>query len=213
MSLHKYSWKNWQPGLNNGDYTLKEMFDSLPGHDDTDISFHVKLFENPQSPFALKGAIDLAPHDCIHILLGRGLFNQDEGFVIGFTMGTNNLPVWQYTLFQWVTQYLYKSPFKFNKNAIQSYRLGVAYGQKIRRRGKCKDIQDMNLMSDEYLGLTITEIRKRLGIDVKELRAIYRKEKLLIPNTKASRRLPVDKSITMTRINDVEGKHCDWYDN
>jgi hypothetical protein len=30
----------------------------------------------------------LEGHDCMHVILGRGLLNQDEAFVIGFTMGS-----------------------------------------------------------------------------------------------------------------------------
>ena len=54
-----------------------------------DISWLVWLIENPKSPFHLHGAVTLRDHDHIHVLLGRGQANDDEAFVIGFTMGND----------------------------------------------------------------------------------------------------------------------------
>ena len=48
----------------------------------------IKLVENPKYDIGLfPGNISLYNHDCIHLLLGRGLRVKDEVFVIGFTMG------------------------------------------------------------------------------------------------------------------------------
>lgn len=199
--MNQVKWSEWQPGLNNDLLTLKEIYETLPGAESSEISYHVKIFENPASPFAFKGAIDLEDHDCIHILLGRGLLNQDEAFVIGFTMGTNDLPKWQYIMFKWITQYFYKKPYKFNKKDVISYSLGVAYGQELRRKGTCKNIQEIKLNSEKYFSMTIREIRKELGIKTEKLRSIYRTEKIKIPDTKASKRLPINKDITILNIN------------
>ena len=55
-----------------------------------DISWLVWLIENPKSPFHLHGAATLHDHDHIHVLLKRGQDNDDEAFVIGFTMGNDD---------------------------------------------------------------------------------------------------------------------------
>lgn len=62
---------------------------SLPGNDQIH-SLSVWMVENPESPFALAGAIDLYDHDCVHCVLDRGLLLPDEAFVIGYTMGNDS---------------------------------------------------------------------------------------------------------------------------
>lgn len=47
------------------------------------------LLENPDSPLPFAGKIDLYRHDCLHLLLERGLSVEDEAFVVGFTMGND----------------------------------------------------------------------------------------------------------------------------
>ena len=55
-----------------------------------DVPLIIKLTENPKysSSRVFTGAVDLFTHDCIHVLLGRGLLLKDEAFVIGYTMGS-----------------------------------------------------------------------------------------------------------------------------
>lgn len=212
MAKNIFSWSDWQPGLNNSHFLLKDVYNSIPGHNDQDIAFHVKLFENPKSPLAFDGAISLSDHDCIHILLGRGLLNQDEGFVIGFTMGTTNINFFQCFLFKIIASNIYPKPYKFSKNDLKSFMLGYNYGKKLRKRKDCIDIHEKRLCTEKYLNMSIKDIRQEFGIKESELRAIYNKEKIIIPNTKASRRLPLKKDITMTRLNDIDGEYCNWYD-
>lgn len=200
-------WEDWVPGLNNDHLTLREVFDTLPGAAPNEIAWHVRLLENPISPIALPGAIELHPHDCVHILLGRGLMNQDEAFIIGYTMGTNkDLARWKIWLFKKLAQYFYPEPYKFSKSDALAFKLGVGRGLAC----KVKNIQDLPLFTDKYLDRKISDIRKELGISVPELRAWYRKEKILIPDTKESLRLPVDRGITTTRLARPEGRDSDW---
>ena len=54
-----------------------------------DVPLIIKLVENPKYDIGLfAGNVSLYNHDCIHLLLGRGLRVKDEAFVIGFTMGS-----------------------------------------------------------------------------------------------------------------------------
>lgn len=201
------SWKHWAPGLNTGDLKLKDVLNTLPAASPEEITWHVRLFENPASPIAFKGSIDLKPHDCVHILLGRGLRNQDEAFVIGYTMGTNkDIPTWQFWFFKKIARYFYPKPYKFRKTDLIAYDLGFAMGQKC----KVKNIQDMMLDSPDYLNLTVKQVRKELGIDAQELRAVYRKERILIPNTFESKRLPVDSRLDVFDLTKPSTPDSDW---
>lgn len=205
--MSKISWRYWAPGLNTGHLTLREVKDTMPAASPEEITWHVRLFENPASPVAFTGAIDLAPHDCIHVLLGRGLRGQDEAFVIGYTMGTNkDCPTWQFWVFKKLAYYFYPKPYKFRKTDLIAFDLGFALGQKC----KTKNIQNMMLNNYYYLDLPIDEVRQKLGVDVRELRAAYRKEKMLVPDTFESKRLPVDARLDVFDLVNPDAPDSDW---
>ena len=95
-----------------------------------DISWLVWLIENPKSPFHLHGAATLHDHDHIHILLGRGQANDDEAFVIGFTMGNDDrTKSWESKLFKFISRCLYPKGERFSKNQLKIFDSGFKYGQ------------------------------------------------------------------------------------
>lgn len=51
--------------------TLHDAYLTLAGDPPSKIPFFVWLFENPRSPLALPGKIDLYQHDCLHLLLKK----------------------------------------------------------------------------------------------------------------------------------------------
>ncbi len=176
----------WNPGLDNGAKTLGAIRKTLPANEPTDISAIVKLFENPASPLALPGAVNLERHDCIHILLGRGLLPQDEAFVIGFTMGTSKyISGWAETLFKKASRYLYPKPYKFSKDNLIAFELGLQYGK------VCKANEIYEFPFEKFTRHKLGNLRKRLGIKISDLKQIYKAEKILLPGTKASKRLDV----------------------
>jgi len=175
----------WNPGLDNDHLTLGEVLGTLPGDEQGDVPWLVRLFENPASPIAFKGAIGLERHDCVHVLLGRGLLQQDEAFVIGFTMGSSKtisgVESW---LFEQVCTYVMPPKNRFDPDEKQAFRIGLELG----KRGRCTRIYEtpIEAMQRETIGV----IRERVGIDKAALRAAYAFERALVPHTDASRRLP-----------------------
>lgn len=178
------SWKEWTPGVKSETQTLREILATLPGNNPDSINFLVRLFENPSSPIALSGAISLERHDCVHILLGRGLLPQDEAFVIGFTMGTcptiHQFETW---LFKKISTYLYPKPYNFSKDNLEVYDLGLQAG----KDSASEAIYDFPI--EEYKDNTIGELRQKVGIDFEMLKEVYRKEHDLFPDTAVSKRL------------------------
>jgi hypothetical protein len=180
-------WRKWSPGLDNDALTLQQVYDTLPGNDPDQIDQMVRLIENPASPYALPGAIGLQHHDCIHILLGRGLLNQDEAFVIGFTMGTakDAIDAEQVQLFRLAAKHLYKPPYRMTDDDLVAYDLGFAYG------ARPTVGEAYSYPFDAAWQTMLGALRHELGIDGAELRRAYRKERRRLPNSTASRRLPV----------------------
>ncbi len=179
-------WMDWNPGLDNGNKTLRAVIKTMPANEQTDISAIVKLFENPASPIALPGAVNLERHDCIHAILGRGLLAQDEAFVIGFTMGTSKyIGSFTEALFKKISRYLYPKPYKFSKEHLIAFEIGMRYGK------VCKAEEVYDFPFEHFLDEKLSVIRKKLGISITELKQLYKAERILIPATKSSKRLPV----------------------
>ena len=94
------------------------------------ISWLVRLIENPKSPFHLHGASTLHDHDHIHVLLRRGQANDDEAFVIGFTMGNDDrTKSWEAKLYKFISRWLYPKAEQFTKNQLKIFDSGFKYGQ------------------------------------------------------------------------------------
>jgi hypothetical protein len=156
----------------------------MPGFPPEAIHPMVRLFENPSSPIAFEGAITLERHDILHCLLGRGLIDQDEAFVLGYTMGTskrmNSIKKWAFK----TVLANYPEPYRIMGSELKAYDFGVEAGSACRTDA----IYDHPLES--YLDQSIGEVRSRLGISKSLLMEFYSREQTAIPGTPASLRLP-----------------------
>ena len=112
--LEQLDWYHWNPGVDNDEQRLGDVLATLPAVPPTAIPWQIRLLENPSSRFALPGAINLADHDVVHIILGRGLKLQDEAFVIGYTMGNDKrAKEWHRRFFKLAAQRFYPKPYNF----------------------------------------------------------------------------------------------------
>lgn len=144
--------------------TLAQVYDRSEGDEQVDIPFFVWLLENPASPIALPGKINLRNHDYLHILLGCGQTAEEEAFVVGFTMGndpkTNSLHV---ALFKFAAEFLYPIPYRFSKHDHKVFDAGFHYG----RRLKIRSLNEFDFEADQHE--TLATLRRKLGIDRREL--------------------------------------------
>lgn len=200
------SWRDWNPGLDNDHLTLGEVLETLPAANPSDIPWLIRLLENPASPVALPGAITLARHDAIHVLLGRGLRPQDEAFVIGFTMGaSSHCRTWQKQLFKWVARFFYPGPYRFSVDHLMAYDLAFGTAE----RSAAADLEYFPF--ERFMDLTIADLRKRLGIDRLKLYATYRHEQIILPGSASSLRLDTDlMGRDPASLIRPEGDDSDW---
>ena len=154
---------------------LGEAYGQFVKDDQSGIPFRVWLFENPGSPIALPGNVNLYGHDCIHLLLNRGMNSFDEAFVIGFTMGNcDKVKKRHLALFKLLSQAFYPSIFRFKEWHLKVFDLGVMYGQRLKYR-------DINLENFEYyFDLKIIDVRQKFGILQDELNYLWHTEKILV---------------------------------
>lgn len=178
-------WLAWYPGIRNDEKTVDEVILSMPAAPDIAIPWIVKLFENPTSRLRFRGAVDLEDHDVLHVLLGRGLQDQDEAFVLGFAMGTaKKIKRIEAYLFKMILARLYPEPYRIPTFLQPAFDLGVQCGTKTGAVNLYKQsLKDLR-------GLTLGEARRRAGIDMNIVREFYQLEQQQIPFTIASLRLP-----------------------
>jgi hypothetical protein len=183
-------WRAWFPGLENDHRTLRDVLATLPAAPPAAIPWVVRLFENPQGWLQLHGAVDLATHDRIHVVLGRGLLAQDEAFVIGFTMGStkavSRLERW---FFKCAVAHLYPDPYRIPWPILAAYDLGLEAGREM-------DAKDIHRgLGDGMLDRPLRDVRRRLGIDTGQLRQFFAREREALPDSAASQRLPLPREM------------------
>jgi hypothetical protein len=129
------SWKDWHIPYSRDQVTLRQAKESLAqlGAKQAEIPLMIQLVENPRFDLPgvdlFHGAVDLHTHDCIHILLGRGLLPKDEAFVIGFTMGsTNKVSTLEENLYGFISRHLYPKLFQFHDEDIRIFKDATKLG-------------------------------------------------------------------------------------
>ena len=177
---------NWHHPLSKGSNNLKTVLDGMKEFKlaQEEVPLIIKLTENPKyfTSKLFTGAVDLFSHDCIHVLLGRGLLPKDEAFVIGYTMGSGKkMSRWRRNLFLWICKHLYPEGYKFTEEERYIFYSGVMAGS------RCSaDLSKVQF--DKLQNMEIDYIRKLLDIDKELLKCYYCTEKRLF-NGKESQRL------------------------
>jgi hypothetical protein len=180
----------WHLPLARDQITLAQARDSLEqvGAEPGKIPPMVQLVENPRYSVPglelFHGRVELEQHDAIHILLGRGLHNKDEGFTIGFTMGSSRkVSTIEEELFVSIATNLYPSPYRLNKEDIEVFRDGLRLAYIM----KCKSLE--NIIFNEYSHFRLCDLRTALNINTDLLRIYYALEKERYPDSQSSQRL------------------------
>lgn len=180
------SYRDWFLPFEHDHISLRHGLESLSalGAPQEDIPFIVRLLENPDGLGLLSGCVDIHQHDCIHLILGRGLLPKDEAFIIGFTMGSSKkISTWEEKFFSWVSQHFYPDVYRFNPEELSIYKDAVHLAQV----SHCKAFDEINF--DQYLDYSLKDIREELGLESELIRTYYHLEKLRYPNAKESQRL------------------------
>lgn len=193
-------WNSWVPGFSPKDRrTLGSVYRLMPGCAAASIPEVVRRYENPDSANALPGAITLERHDALHILLGRGIGCQDEGFVVGFTMGAAiTVSAEDINRLAHVAAKEYPPPFRWTSNDVTAFKLGFSHSQTYQEI--TRDLHEFPF--EQNWGLPISALRKKLGIDPGDLCRTYSCERRAIPTSWVSARLP-RTHMSKVSLNDV----------
>jgi hypothetical protein len=158
------------------DLQLEEAYRRFVIDDQGSIPYLIWLLENPASPIALPGSVDLYGHDCLHLLLNRGVSSYDEAFVIGFTMGNSEeVEPHHLSTLKFCARFIYPPPFRFNKAHLKIFDLGAMYGRKVPYRNLHK------VIFDGFAKETVGSLRKKFGISLDELKLLWEMEIMAYP--------------------------------
>ena len=145
---------------------LQEALDNFLAKETTkdkgEVPWLVWLMENPKSPLHLHGASSLNDHDYVHIILDKGQANDDEAFVIGFTMGNDDrTKSWEAKLFKFISRWLYPKAEQFTKNQLKIFDSGFKYG-----RSKLNLYQRIGEIdwSKKDKNISLNEFRRSFGV-------------------------------------------------
>ena len=183
-------YREWHLPLRREHITLRAALANLQrvGAAQAEVPLLVQLVENPRYRIPglnlFHGAVDLLQHDCIHLVLGRGLLPMDEAFTIGFTMGSTQLvSTLEEDLFALIARYLYPKFYQFSADDLQVFRDAVKLGF----ISACQPLDRVDF--NPYLDLALGSVRQHLGLETDLLLAYYRIEQRRFPDNPASRRL------------------------
>ena len=176
----------WHIPLSTTELTLEDALDSMGEFklQAEDVPLIIKLVENPRYDIGLfAGNVSLCNHDCIHLLLGRGLRVKDEAFVIGFTMGsTKKMLRWRRNLYMFCAKYLFPEGYSFGEEERFIFNMGVMAGSQCPTDLSKADCSKFKESKIDYA-------RKLLGVDKKLLKCCYEVETKCFPNSEESQRL------------------------
>lgn len=184
------AYQEWHLPLAHDQLTLTEAWHDLArvGAAPDKIPLMVQLVENPKYRVPgmdlFHGRVELQQHDAIHILLGRGLLNKDEGFTIGFTMGSSRkVSTTEEELFVSIASHLYPPPYRFNAEDIEVFRDGLRLAYIM----GCNSLEDIDF--NDYSDFRLCDLRTAMGISTDLLGSYYALEKGRYPKCPASQRL------------------------
>ncbi len=184
------SYLDWHLPLSENTITLRQALDSLNSvkAGQHEIPLMVQLVENPKYRFPgfeiFHGAVDLQQHDCIHILLGRGLTSIDEAFTIGFTMGTTNkVSTTEERLYGLIAQYFYPTVYQFCEDDMEVFKNAVRLGY----ISSCLALDTVNF--EQFMNSSLIELRLSLLLETDLIQAYYQIENKRYPENPACQRL------------------------
>lgn len=184
------SYKDWHIPYTQNDITLQRALQSIAavrvGANDSLLL--VKLAENPKFTRSgleiFNGVMDVKQHDCIHILLGRGLMNIDGAFTAGFTLGSSKkVTSSEQGVYAFVAKHLTPDVHDLTEQEMAVFKEAI----RIAYISGCSPLDQFDF--SEWLDQPIKTVRDAVGIEDELILAYYAVEQRRNPQSLASQRL------------------------
>ncbi|MEJ2391618.1 MAG: hypothetical protein P8019_09505 [Gammaproteobacteria bacterium] len=182
------SQQDWHIPLHQESMTLADALASLPAQERRELPLMLRMQRDPELSFlsklAFRAGIDQRQHDCIHILLGRGLLPMDQAFVLGFTIASSkkgSLP--EHRLNAEIGRHQARCDSLFSDSERSVFREGI----KLAYMSFCAPLDGFDFQP--WQNQSLRELREAVGLEAELLLAYFAVEKHRYPHSPASQRL------------------------
>jgi len=188
------SLQDWHIPFHQDSLTLRDALTTVPPlKSAAELPLMLRLQRDPDLSFlgqlVFRAGLDQRQHDCIHILLGRGLLPLDQAFTLGFTIGCSKKgSVPEHKLNGEVGRHFYRNIPLFNEAEGAVFREGI----KLAYMSFCAPLENFDFAP--WYDQTLCELRGAVGVDTEILLAYYAVEKHRYPHAHASQRLIPDQA-------------------
>lgn len=183
------SQQDWHIPLHQDVMTLGEALASLPAPAEMlESPLMLRLQRDPELSFlgrlAFRVELDQHQHDCIHVLLGRGLLPMDQAFVLGFTIASSkkgSLP--EHKVNAEIGRHFNTNAGLFSDTEYALFKEGI----KLAYLSYCAPLENFDFRP--WLEQSLRKLREAAGLEAELLLAYYAVEKHRYPHASASQRL------------------------
>lgn len=180
---------NWHISLHQDSMTLEDALATAPSPAQlVEMPLMLRLQRDPDLSFlgemVFQVRMDQHQHDCIHILLGRGLLPMDQAFVLGFTIASSkkgSLP--EHRVNAEIGRHFYKMIPLLSESESAVFKEGI----KLAYISFCSPLEDFDF--HPWYMCSLRELREAIGVETDLLQAYYAVEKHRYPHSPASQRL------------------------
>ena len=185
MSLQQ----DWHIPFHQNDLSLQTALTSVPPPSAlVELPLMLRLQRDPVLSFlgqlVFRAGLDRHQHDCIHILLGRGLLGMDQAFALGFTLGSSkkgSMP--EHKLHGEVGRHFYKNVSLFSESESVVFKDGI----KLAYLSFCAPLDKFDFTP--WHDQSLRQLREAIGLEPELLQAYFAVEKHRFPHALASQRL------------------------
>jgi hypothetical protein len=191
------STQDWHIPYHHDALTLQAAIASLPQAELSQVEQTLMLeclsnLNSADTGFQLfHGDVDQHKHNCIHIVLGRGLLKMDQAFIFGFTLGSAKKGIMaEETLNAYISRHLHTSLASLNEEELAVFKDAV----KLASISSCVALDRFNFA--DWQDQPIRVLRDVIGLEHDLIAAHYAVEQRRYPHNKASQRLvPASKQV------------------
>lgn len=184
------SYQDWHVPYHHDALTLQAAVASLPEAASSQLeqTLMLQCLANQHSAATgcqlFHGDVDQHKHNCIHVVLGRGLLKMDQAFTFGFTLGSAKKGIMtEQTMNAFISRHLHASLAGLNEEELAVFKEAV----KLASISSCVALDRFNFA--DWLDLPIRVLRDAIGLEHDLIAAYYAVEQRRYPQNKASQRL------------------------
>jgi hypothetical protein len=183
------SQQDWHIPFHEDAISLQAALDSVPPATAMlEMPLMLRLQRDPVLSFlgqlVFRAGLDQHQHDCIHVLLGRGLLAMDQAFALGFTLGSSkkgSMP--EHKLHGEVGRHFYKNTALFGETESVVFKDGI----KLAYLSFCAPLDRFNFKP--WHNHPLRQVREAIGLEPELFQAYFAVEKHRFPHSVASQRL------------------------